>query len=277
MSKRDKDKTLRKYVRERSIDSPPDGCISTDAWTAWQSSKHHQLETEDATRLAQSLGIALPEINVDDFKQAGYMPEVLLNYLCLLGWSPGDDIEHFNADFLVERFSLDRIVKSPAKFDRAKLLAFNLDAFQTEYWLPDDAVFYPISFSSYLSGRNTNPAGYKDFTTNTIRLGAGLSASQSNSEGKLATEDVTSEVLPYTHNAGHIVHSAALTGIGTKFISTKSTDEKEATQKAYELQAKYKTEVKAGYTVFDKSFEKVALEYIEHRKQRGKVVMEFDN
>ena len=58
----------------------------------------------------------------------------------------------------------------------------------------------------------------------------------------------------------------ALTGIGTKFISTKSTDEKEATQKAYELQAKYKTEVKAGYTVFDKSFEKVALEYIEHRK-----------
>jgi hypothetical protein len=71
-----------------------------------------------------------------------------------------------------------------------------------------------------LSGRNTNPAGYKDFTTNTIRLGAGLSASQSNSEGKLATEDLTSEVLPYTHNAGHIVHSAALTGIGNDIVVT---------------------------------------------------------
>ena len=130
MSKRDKDKALRKYVREHQIETPPDGCIPLDAWTEWQSSKDHQLETEDATKLAQTLGIELPEINVDDFKQAGYMPEVLLNYLCLLGWSPGDDIEHFDADFLVERFSLDRIVKSPAKFDRAKLLAFNLDALQ---------------------------------------------------------------------------------------------------------------------------------------------------
>jgi glutamyl/glutaminyl-tRNA synthetase len=72
----------------------------------------------------------LPEINVGDFKRAGYMPEVLLNYLCLLGWSPGNDVEQFDAAFLVEKFSLDRIVKSPAKFDRAKLLAFNLDALQ---------------------------------------------------------------------------------------------------------------------------------------------------
>lgn len=130
MSKRDKDKTLRKFVRENNIDSPPETCISADAWSTWQESKDNQLATEDATKLAFALGIELPEINVDDFKQAGYMPEVLLNYLCLLGWSPGDDIEHFDADFLVERFSLDRIVKSPAKFDRAKLLAFNLDALQ---------------------------------------------------------------------------------------------------------------------------------------------------
>ena len=39
-------------------------------------------------------------------------------------------LKQFEADFLVEKFSLDRIVKSPAKFDRAKLLAFNLDALQ---------------------------------------------------------------------------------------------------------------------------------------------------
>ncbi len=130
MSKRDKDKTLRKYVREHAIESPPEGCISEDSWAKWQSSKHNQLATEEATALAQTLGIELPEINVDDFKQAGYMPEVLLNYLCLLGWSPGNDIEQFDANYLVENFSLSRIVKSPAKFDRAKLLAFNLDALQ---------------------------------------------------------------------------------------------------------------------------------------------------
>ena len=76
--------------------------------------------------LGLALGVELPEINVDDFKQAGYMPGVLLNYLCLLGWSPGNDIEQFDAEFFVEKFSLDRLVKSPAKFDRMKLLAFNL-------------------------------------------------------------------------------------------------------------------------------------------------------
>lgn len=133
MSKREKDKELRKFVRENNIESPPgtpESCISEDAWVTWQSSKDNQLDTEDATKLALALGIELPEINVDDFKKAGYMPEVLLNYLCLLGWSPGDNIEQFDADFLVEKFSLERIVKSPAKFDRVKLLAFNLDALQ---------------------------------------------------------------------------------------------------------------------------------------------------
>ena len=130
MSKRDKDKTLRKFVRENNVESAPESCVSEDAWATWQASKDNQLSTDDATKLALALGVELPEINVNDFKQAGYMPEVLLNYLCLLGWSPGNDVEQFDADFLVEKFSLDRIVKSPAKFDRAKLLAFNLDALQ---------------------------------------------------------------------------------------------------------------------------------------------------
>jgi glutamyl-tRNA synthetase len=76
------------------------------------------------------LGIELPEINVSDFRAAGYLPEVLLNYLALLGWSPGGDREQFDRDFLIANFSLDRIVKSPAKFDRAKLKAFNLDVIQ---------------------------------------------------------------------------------------------------------------------------------------------------
>ena len=130
MSKRDKDKTLRKFVKENQIEKSPAGCVSDEAWATWQASKDNQLSTEDATQLSEALGVTLPEINVGDFKRAGYMPEVLLNYLCLLGWSPGNDVEQFDAAFLVEKFSLDRIVKSPAKFDRAKLLAFNLDALQ---------------------------------------------------------------------------------------------------------------------------------------------------
>ena len=130
MSKRDKDKALRKFVKANNVETPPNNCISMESWDTWTSSKDKQLDFSEASALADALGIELPEINVEDFQRAGYLPEVLVNYLCLLGWSPGNDIEQFDAEYLVKHFSLDRIVKSPAKFDRAKLLAFNLDALQ---------------------------------------------------------------------------------------------------------------------------------------------------
>ena len=131
MSKRDKDKLLRTTVRERKIESPPEGCgIDTETWSTWLGDKTIQLPTNAASLLATVLDVELPEIDVTDFDRAGYLPEVLVNYLALLGWSPGENREHFDQQFLVEHFDLDRIVKSPAKFDRDKLLAFNLDAMQ---------------------------------------------------------------------------------------------------------------------------------------------------
>ncbi len=129
MSKRDKDKAVRVAVRAKKIDEPLAG-ISAERWQWWQSKKDHQLEPAEAQTLATTLGITLPEIEVEDFRRAGYLPEVLVNYLALLGWSPGGDIEKFDAKYLVDHFDLDRIIKSPAKFDRDKLLAFNLDALQ---------------------------------------------------------------------------------------------------------------------------------------------------
>ncbi|MCH8969116.1 MAG: glutamate--tRNA ligase, partial [Planctomycetes bacterium] len=68
-----------------------------------------------------------PEIDVHDFRAAGFLPEALLNFIALLGWSPGDDREHFTLDELVEAFTLERIGKTSAKFDRDKLLSFNTD------------------------------------------------------------------------------------------------------------------------------------------------------
>ncbi len=130
MSKRDKDKALRSAVREENIQSSPTPAISDDTWHWWSQSKDHQLGLDDALALADALNIDLPEIDVDDFRRAGYLPEVLVNYLALLGWSPGNDIEKFDRAFLVTHFDLDRIIKSHAKFDRDKLLAFNLDAIQ---------------------------------------------------------------------------------------------------------------------------------------------------
>lgn len=136
MSKRDKDKALRTAVREQGLEASPndeDGhpIVPAATWDRWTGSKDHQLELGEAVALASALGIDLPEIDVDDFRRAGYLPEVMVNYLALLGWSPGDDQEHFDARFLTQHFSLDRVLKSPAKFDRAKLLAFNLDAIQS--------------------------------------------------------------------------------------------------------------------------------------------------
>ncbi len=69
-----------------------------------------------------------PEIDVHDFRAAGYLPEVLVNFIALLGWSPGHDREKLTRDELTELFSVDRIRKTASKFDRDKLLAFNTDA-----------------------------------------------------------------------------------------------------------------------------------------------------
>ncbi len=70
----------------------------------------------------------LPEIDVEDFRRSGYLPEVLLNYIALLGWNPGDDIERFDTKFLIERFDFKRIGRKNAQFDRAKLARFNAEA-----------------------------------------------------------------------------------------------------------------------------------------------------
>jgi glutamyl-tRNA synthetase len=137
MSKRDKDRALRRAVTERKLEQPPpapgrpgEAVMDREHWRWWLSDADHQLELEPAERLADALGIELPEIDVEDFRRHGYLPEVMVNYLALLGWSPGEDIEKFDSKYLIERFDLDRIIRSPARFDRDKLLAFNLDALQ---------------------------------------------------------------------------------------------------------------------------------------------------
>ena len=53
------------------------------------------------------------------------MPEAMVNYLALLGWNPGDEREDFSLAELVEDFSLERVQKSGASWDRDKLLSVN--------------------------------------------------------------------------------------------------------------------------------------------------------
>jgi glutamyl-tRNA synthetase len=60
-------------------------------------------------------------VNIDDFRRDGYYAPALMNFLALLGWSYDDKTTIMSRDELIERFSLDRVVPSPAAFDYQKL------------------------------------------------------------------------------------------------------------------------------------------------------------
>ena len=131
------DKTPRDFLpddksRHTKLRRPVDHLFTADEFAQFYD-RFIDSETDEpgiAHLIADDLGIDLPEVDVQDFRLSGYLPEVLTNYLALLGWSPGNDVEKFDRAFLIEHFDLDRIIKSHAKFDRDKLLAFNLDAIQ---------------------------------------------------------------------------------------------------------------------------------------------------
>ena len=60
-------------------------------------------------------------VTVDEFREAGYVPDALVNFLALLGWAPDGETTIMSRDELVARFSLERVGASPATFDYAKL------------------------------------------------------------------------------------------------------------------------------------------------------------
>ena len=59
------------------------------------------------------------------YREAGYFPEAVVNFLALLGWNPGTEQEIFTMQELIDQFSLDRVSKSGAKFDYEKGKWFN--------------------------------------------------------------------------------------------------------------------------------------------------------
>lgn len=134
MSKRDKDKTAKKAVKEAKLDGSPIAGLSDADMAKWLKDKTRQLPSDQLIALAQHLQVHLPEIDVEDFRRAGYLPEALNNYLALLGWNPksknddGTDVERFDMQYLTDHYGFEGMGKGQAKFDRIKLLSFNGDS-----------------------------------------------------------------------------------------------------------------------------------------------------
>ncbi|WNS80776.1 glutamate--tRNA ligase [Domibacillus sp. DTU_2020_1001157_1_SI_ALB_TIR_016] len=62
---------------------------------------------------------------IEQYKELGYLPEALLNFITLLGWSPKEEEEIYTKEQFIEQFDAARLSKSPAFFDKQKLLWMN--------------------------------------------------------------------------------------------------------------------------------------------------------
>lgn len=78
----------------------------------------------DGARLSKRHGAR----SILEYRDEGYLPQAVVNYLARLGWGYGDQ-EYFTLDELIEKFDLSRVNLSPARFDPDKMLAFNA------YWI----------------------------------------------------------------------------------------------------------------------------------------------
>ena len=67
------------------------------------------------------------EVSIAWYREKGFLPEAICNYLALLGWSPGDDRENLTMKELCELFTVEKVNSSPARFDMKKLEAINGD------------------------------------------------------------------------------------------------------------------------------------------------------
>ena len=71
----------------------------------------------DRSKLSKRQG----DVAVEDFRNNGYLPESLVNFVAMLGWSPAEDKELFTLPELIREFSFERVNKSGAVFDQEKL------------------------------------------------------------------------------------------------------------------------------------------------------------
>jgi len=77
----------------------------------------------DKSKLSKRQG----DVAVEDYQKKGYLKEALINFVALLGWNAGDDVELYEMEQLIEKFSLDRVNKAGAVFNVEKLDWLNFE------------------------------------------------------------------------------------------------------------------------------------------------------
>ena len=104
---------------EEWLPSTPKQIILYEAF-GWEAPKFAHLPNilnKEKKKLSKRHG----DVAVKDFKNKGYLPEALVNYIALVGWSPEDNKEIMTMDEMIESFSFDRVSKSGGVFDVDKL------------------------------------------------------------------------------------------------------------------------------------------------------------
>lgn len=90
-------------------------------WEAPEFAHLSLLVNEQKQKLSKRHG----DVSVEDFKEKGYLPEAMINFIAFLGWNPGDEREIFSLSELEKEFSLEKVGKSAAVFNREKLDWYN--------------------------------------------------------------------------------------------------------------------------------------------------------
>ncbi|MGC8625517.1 MAG: glutamate--tRNA ligase family protein, partial [Phycisphaerae bacterium] len=129
MSKRDKTKAARAAVALWIKQGNSADTLAEKSGIAADQLKEFLDKKTDDSRIAAAigaaLGVPLPEIDVQDFRRSGYVSDALLNFIALIGWSPGENREILTRDEMLQSFSLETIGKTSGRFDRKKLLWMN--------------------------------------------------------------------------------------------------------------------------------------------------------
>lgn len=157
----------------------------------------------DRSKLSKRQG----DVAVEDYRARGYLPEALVNYLALLGWSESKDREFYSMPELIEAFSLERVGKSGAVFDLEKLNWMNGQYFRN----------LPIEQRMELCRPFLEPAGYdirdenryrKIIEALTPRIQVPVEAREKAEFffSKHVPEDETADVFLYSESGQKVVH-----------------------------------------------------------------------